>query len=217
VLRFGIKRIARALWRLSTIGIECSENIIRYEMYRNIQEKVCDLDLRGNVLSVSHSEHLCQLIGVKAEQIFDASYPAYDLGKLALPDNSFDAVVSDQVLEHIDCEPGRAIRETYRILKPGGIAIHTTCFLTPFHGSPEYDTAGDGDYWRYTHHGLRRLHADYSRVISADGWGNPFVPIVTGLGLGHSLVPRARWHPLNKLARFNWPSYHHVVWIVAQK
>lgn len=54
-------------------------------------------------------------------------------------------------------------------------------------------------------------------MIAADTWGNPLVPIVTGLGLGFTGVPEARWHPLNWLARLNRRSYGSMVWVVAQK
>lgn len=216
-LRNGMRNMAKMAWRLSTAGLECGDHIVRYEMYSRIQESVRDLDLSGKILSISHSEHLCELMGAKPDQIFDASYPDHNFCNLQLNDNSFDALVSDQVLEHIECNPGRAVDEAYRVLKPGGIAVHTTCFLTPFHGDQKYGTPGAGDYWRYTHHGLRLLHGRYSRIIAADGWGNPFMPMISGLGLTRMPVPRSRWHPLNKLARFDWPSYHFVVWIIAQK
>jgi SAM-dependent methyltransferase len=213
----GIQGFAKFVWTLSMTGCKTGDHIVRYEMYNRIQESTRNLDLSGKVLSISHSEHLCGLIGIQPGQIFDASYPDYDLGKLNLPDNSFDVVVSDQVLEHIECDPRQAVEETWRVLKPGGIAIHTTCFLTPFHGDRKYGTPGGGDYWRYTHHGLRFLHGHYSNVIAADGWGNPAMPVVNGLGLTRMPIPEAKWHPLNKLARFDWPSYHYVVWVIAQK
>jgi 2-polyprenyl-3-methyl-5-hydroxy-6-metoxy-1,4-benzoquinol methylase len=40
-------------------------------------------------------------------------------GHLPLPDSSFDLIVSLQVLEHIQ-NPGLVVRETFRVLKPGG-------------------------------------------------------------------------------------------------
>jgi ubiquinone/menaquinone biosynthesis C-methylase UbiE len=45
---------------------------------------------------------------------------------LPVPDGSFDAVVTHSVLEHVD-SPEIAMTETYRVLKPGGVAyIGTT-------------------------------------------------------------------------------------------
>jgi len=48
-----------------------------------------------------------------------------DMTKSALPDNSFDFVVSIEVLEHVE-EDYRFIEEVYRVLKPGGIFLMTT-------------------------------------------------------------------------------------------
>jgi len=217
MLRTGFQALAQSGWKLATAGMQCGDHIVRFDMYQRITAALRGTRLDGRVLSISHSEHLCHLIGIGPDQIFDASYPEYDLCRLNLPDNSFEVVVSDQVLEHIEGDPQCAADETYRVLKPGGIAVHTTCFLTPFHGDPSFGSPGAGDYWRYPHHGLRWLHRSYSRILDADGWGNPLMPIVTGLGLTRMPVPIARWHPLNKLARFNWSSYHYVVWVIAQK
>lgn len=46
----------------------------------------------------------------------------FDLVKCPLPDNSLDAVVLLNVLEHIE-DDAEAVRQLYRILKPGGIAV----------------------------------------------------------------------------------------------
>jgi len=43
-------------------------------------------------------------------------------GKLPFPDNSFDAVVTTDVLEHIP-DDRQAVRELHRVLKPGGKAF----------------------------------------------------------------------------------------------
>ena len=217
MLRDVLSAGAQALWRLSMAGLPKGAQFVRYEMYRKICEATRDLDLTGRVLSISESAVLCGEMGISSSQVLQADYPQYDIANLALPDNEFDVVVSDQVLEHIPCNPQEAVDEVYRVLKPGGIAVHTTCFLTAFHGSSTYTGAGDGDYWRFTHHGLNFLHQKYSRVIAADGWGNLWLPILNGLVLNRMPVPKADWHPINKLARCNRPSYHYVVWVIAQK
>ena len=45
-----------------------------------------------------------------------------DLRRLSFPDATFDMVYASHVLEHIDDDEA-AIKEVYRVLKPGGIAI----------------------------------------------------------------------------------------------
>lgn len=81
----------------------------------------------------------------------------------------------------------------------------------------DYRDETNGDYWRYTPTGLAFLHRHYARIVSADGWGNPLMSVITGLGLSRSSVPAFRWHPLNLLSRLNRRSYAFVVWIIAQK
>jgi SAM-dependent methyltransferase len=48
-----------------------------------------------------------------------------DLTRLDLPDASFDAILCNHVLEHVP-DDRRAMRELYRVLKPGGWAILQT-------------------------------------------------------------------------------------------
>ncbi len=43
---------------------------------------------------------------------------------LTYPDNSFDLIVSCEVIEHVG-QPAQMIREMWRVMKPGGIAIMT--------------------------------------------------------------------------------------------
>lgn len=45
--------------------------------------------------------------------------------EMPFPDNHFDFVVSSEVIEHTP-DPEKAIREIYRVLKPGGIMVLST-------------------------------------------------------------------------------------------
>lgn len=53
-----------------------------------------------------------------------------ELGEQHFPDNYFDAVISNHVIEHV-YEPENLMREVHRILKPGGRMV----FITPNIGS----------------------------------------------------------------------------------
>lgn len=68
---------------------------------------------------------------------------------LTFPDNEFDTVVSTEVLEHVP-DPQRAVREMYRVLKPGGHLILSTPQYWPRHEIPY-------DYFRYPYDGFLHL------------------------------------------------------------
>jgi len=70
---------------------------------------------------------------------------------LVLPfrDNTFDAVLCTQVLEHIN-RPGEFVKELYRVIRPGG-----SLYLTAPQGFKEHQAPYD--FFRYTSYGLRFL------------------------------------------------------------
>lgn len=71
-----------------------------------------------------------------------------DIQTLAtIPADRFDTVYSSQVLEHVP-RPQDAIRQMYRILKPGGRLLLTVPHLSHLHEEPH-------DYFRYTPHSMR--------------------------------------------------------------
>ena len=51
----------------------------------------------------------------------DAHFEVTDIYQLPFPDGTFDAVFANGVLMHLR-EPGRALAEMHRVLRPGGIA-----------------------------------------------------------------------------------------------
>lgn len=64
------------------------------------------------------------------EVVADAHYLPY-------ADNSVDGVVIEAVIEHL-YNPLAAIKEIFRVLKPGGIVLSITPFLQPYHGYPHH-------------------------------------------------------------------------------
>lgn len=205
------RRLRNLVWRASMKGLSRGPHITRYFMYERLQSIGSKLPSNtSRVLSVSHSENLAELVGLNVSEIVSANYPEHNFLSLPFENESFDYVLSDQVLEHVEGNPQQAIDECYRVLRPGGIAIHTTCFINPIHGVPK-------DFWRFTPDALSLLHTKWSDVIEVGGWGNLEVWSVAQDGIRFIGVPHAKWHPLHKLAIKNDPLWPIVTWIVVKK
>lgn len=206
----GVRALLAWLVRLSMKGLARGPHITRFFMYRYLAQFRQSPKVNTKVLSISHSDQLCEVLGLDRQSVTEANYPTVSILSLPYPDSSFDYVVSDQVLEHVEGDPQRAINETLRVLRPGGLAIHATCFINPIHDAP-------GDFWRFTPAALRLLCGGFSSIVECGGWGNPYVWLVTWLGLRFEGVPKARWHPLYKLATRNDAQWPIVTWIIARK
>ena len=73
-----------------------------------------------------------------------------DITEIPAPDESFDAILCSEVLEHVP-EPTHALDEFSRLLKPGGILILTAPFASNVHMAPYHYCSGFSKYW-YDHH-----------------------------------------------------------------
>ncbi len=82
-----------------------------------------------------------------------------DVMDLPVEDNRVDLVINTALLEHID-QPGIAVAEMHRILKPGGIAFCYVPFMVPFHAAPQ-------DFHRWTHAGATRLFEPFFENITS--------------------------------------------------
>jgi len=81
---------------------------------------------------------------LKPETIYGSyvNFSAQDLTQLGYPNGSFDAISCISVLEHIPApHDQQALRELWRVLKPGGLMVLTVDFIPG-------DAAGYRHYWR---------------------------------------------------------------------
>ena len=69
--------------------------------------------------------------------------------ELPVEDSFFDCAICTAVLEHLE-EPERALRECYRVLKPGGVAIYSVPFIWHLHEEPR-------DFYRFSKYGLKYI------------------------------------------------------------
>ena len=121
---------------------------------------------------------------------------------LPLDNESFDTVVSTELLEHVP-DPLRALREMHRVLKPGGYLILSTPMYWPRHEIPH-------DYFRYPYDGLLYLVKESGfELVRIFNRGNAYVFL--GQVIQHTLPvfirPRFLIALLNSF--FLWCDRHH--------
>jgi ubiquinone/menaquinone biosynthesis C-methylase UbiE len=97
-----------------------------------------------------------------------------DIISIPEPNQSFDAIFCTEVFEHIP-DPISAIKEFYRLLKPGGILIVTAPFNSLTHFAPYHYYSGFNKYfydWHLTKNGFKvsevSLNGDYSEYIAQE-------------------------------------------------
>lgn len=105
------------------------------------------------------------LHGLRADIVADLN------GPLPIADDSFDHVVSFEVLEHL-AEPGVMLREARRVLQPGGGLTLSAPFQWWVHEAP-------WDYCRFTRYGLeyqlRKAGFENIRVTPTTGFWSMWV------------------------------------------
>ncbi|WP_428686099.1 methyltransferase domain-containing protein [Reyranella sp.] len=187
-------------------------HITRVSMHMALENLVlAEDDASKTCLCISHSHPLAEVMGTVLAKRIITAYPEVNMLALPYEDASFDFVVSDQVLEHVEGDPFRAVAESVRVAKPGGVIVHTSCFMNFMHMLPL-------DFWRFTPQSLELLMKQAgAEVIKAGGWGNRAAWTYMQLGYRGRKVPEVAGNPIYELAIRNekkWPVH---TWVAARK
>lgn len=187
-------------------------HITRHKMYTQLRGQLANEDSPSRrCLAISKSTRLAKILGLEKTEVVAIDFPQCNLLDLAYPDASFDFCLSDQVLEHVEGSPFQAVAESARVLRPGGIAVHTTCLFQGIHRAP-------GDYWRFTPDALKLLCIQNGlEVRECSGWGNKDIWTYIDLGFRMRRIPKDPEHPIHKLAMRNDPRFPLHTWVVAHK
>lgn len=115
-----------------------------------------------------------------------------DIYSLPFADSEVEAVICDQVLEHLR-DTGKAMREMRRVLKTGGLIYVATPFVSPYHSSPD-------DYYRFSQQGLEALMEQhgFSKLKSGIRQG-PTSALLFVLNRWLALIFSFGWGPLYQL------------------
>lgn len=136
-------------------------NTLILEIFEKKFIELCRKYIRGELIDIGCGKKpyrdildplVTEHIGVDHEGTFhdksniDLFGTAYEI---PVQNDQFDSAICTAVLEHLE-EPELAIRECYRVLKPGAHAVYSVPFIWHLHEEPR-------DFYRYSKYGLEYL------------------------------------------------------------
>lgn len=172
------------------------QNVDRYLVRTSILSAIDDfkLQFKGDLLDIGcgkmpYKEYLLQnskisrYVGMDIDNalVYDEDIkPDYTWDGFEMPfeDSLYDTIIATEVLEHCPY-PNITLKETYRVLRPGGLFFFTVPFLWNLHEIPH-------DEFRYTPFALQRLleEAGFTDIkIKATGGWNASLAQMIGLWL----------------------------------
>lgn len=120
---------------------------------------------QGLGLDAMHRRELALQLGV--QELPKVRVLQMDASSMSFPDQSFDAVYSRAVFEHLP-DPRASLREVRRVLKPGGVAILLFHLFTSFNGCHDARVfANDPAIPRWAH-----LRPQYQHLIHENAYLN---------------------------------------------
>jgi 2-polyprenyl-3-methyl-5-hydroxy-6-metoxy-1,4-benzoquinol methylase len=196
------------------IASQASQGISDEPIYQVFEQIIKELDLKGNLLDfgagrgnltkrLQLSERFNSLTAIDLmERPLDtnlaAKWISWDLNEqVHLPDSSFDAIVSAEVIEHLE-NPRKVVREWFRLLRPGGTLIFSTpnneswrsllAFLFQGHFVGFSDSC-------YPAHITALLRKDIQRILSESGFSEPKFYFTNAGGIPK--LPKLKWQNIS--------------------
>lgn len=106
------------------------------------------------------------ILDINAENVKATIYGDLKNLRKEIADNTYDCIILTQTLQYVD-DYSAAIRECYRILKPGGAVLATLPTVA------RIGYAGvEGDYWRFTKAGGKYAFSQVFKDVQAETFGN---------------------------------------------
>lgn len=138
------------------------QDVIEKELKNKTELKVLDLGCGVKPYFPFFKEKAEMYIGVDINSMLNADIVCV-AENLPFANESFDVIISTQVLEHVN-DPRKAIEEMHRVLKKGGLLILSTHGIW-FKHTPQ-------DYWRWTDMGLKKIFMPFKDVEVRNNGGS---------------------------------------------
>jgi SAM-dependent methyltransferase len=163
-----VRRIAEVLVGLYGAHAATLADLVREDAYRAL--RVAEINSIGRMHPFL----------AEAPGLVHVEYPEEDIQALSWPDRSFDLVLTSETLEHVP-DPRRALRETYRVLRPGGRHVFTVPVDPSLETTrsrdglpPEHHGRGGGPFGLVSRKADMLVHTDFGRdvpdVVRAEGF-----------------------------------------------
>lgn len=95
---------------------------LRTEVYKQ-KTSILHISPNKEIAGVLKGDTITQTVGSIEPEMYSEFNPVYlDVQKMDFHDNTFDVVICCHVIEHVDNDDD-AMREIFRVLKPGGFAV----------------------------------------------------------------------------------------------
>jgi SAM-dependent methyltransferase len=124
--------------------------------------RICEIGGPYNSFAKQMPDYDFEFMSLYPDKHFDNIIVADATQCEQINDNTFDAVLSVSVFEHIS-KPWKAARNMNRILKPGGLSYHAAPFSYFYHGAP-------ADFWRYTPDAMKLIFSEL-KPLKAEFYG----------------------------------------------
>jgi SAM-dependent methyltransferase len=163
-----VRRIAEVLVSLYGTAAATLAELVREDAFRAL--RIAEINSVGRMHPIL----------AEAPGLVHVEYPEEDIQALSWADASFDLVLTSETLEHVP-DPRRALRETLRVLHPGGRHV----FTVPVEASladtrsraglpPEHHGRGGGPFALVTRRADMLVHTDFGGdlvdVVRAEGF-----------------------------------------------